>query len=99
MKTTLEILKRDLRALIKNPIALLVVGALLVLPGLYAWYCIVANWDPYSNTGSVPVAVVNEDVAECTDTVEKIIEVMHERACQKQELIDRFREEAKLLDL
>lgn len=43
--------------------------------------------------------VVNEDIAECTDKVEQIIEVMHERACQKQELISRFREEAKLLDL
>ena len=43
--------------------------------------------------------VVNDDVNTCTDTVEKIIEVMHERACQKQELIDSFREEAELLEL
>ena len=61
MKTALSILKRDLLALAKNPIALLVVGALLVLPGLYAWYCIIANWDPYSNTGNMPIAVVNHD--------------------------------------
>ncbi len=61
MKTSLAILKRDLFVLLKNPIALLVVGALLILPGLYAWYCILANWDPYSNTGSMPIAVVNED--------------------------------------
>ena len=61
MKTAFGILKRDLLALLKNPIALLVVGALMVLPGLYAWYCIVANWDPYANTGSMPVAIVNHD--------------------------------------
>ena len=61
MRTSFEILKRDVRALVKNPIALLVVGALLVLPGLYAWYCIVANWDPYSHTGNIPIAIVNED--------------------------------------
>ena len=61
MKPSLAILKRDILALVKNPVALLVVGALLVLPGLYAWYCIVANWDPYSNTGSMPVAIVNHD--------------------------------------
>ena len=61
MKTSFGILKRDLLALLKNPIALLVVGALLVLPGLYAWYCIIANWDPYSNTGRMPIAVVNND--------------------------------------
>ncbi|MBQ9001143.1 MAG: YhgE/Pip domain-containing protein, partial [Eggerthellaceae bacterium] len=67
MKTAFEILKRDVRALAKNPIALLVVGALLVLPGLYAWYCIVANWDPYANTGSMPVAIVNEDAGAKSD--------------------------------
>lgn len=61
MRVSFDILKRDLLTLAKNPVALLVVGALLVLPGLYAWYCIVANWDPYSNTGSMPIAVVNED--------------------------------------
>ncbi len=72
MKTALEILKRDLRALFKNPIALLVVGALLVLPGLYAWYCIVANWDPYSNTGSMPVAIVNEDKGATNDLAGEI---------------------------
>ena len=62
MKTAFRILLRDLKALVTNPIAFLVVGALLVLPGLYAWYCIIANWDPYSNTGRMPIAVVNEDV-------------------------------------
>ena len=61
MKTVLGILARDLRALLRNPIATLVIGALLVLPGLYAWYCIVANWDPYSNTGNMPIAIVNKD--------------------------------------
>ena len=61
MRVSLDILKRDLLALAKNPIALLVVIALLVLPGLYAWYCIIANWDPYANTGSMPIAVVNQD--------------------------------------
>jgi len=61
MKTVGAIFKRDVLALVKNPIALIVVAGLLVLPGLYAWYCIVANWDPYANTGRMPIAVVNED--------------------------------------
>ena len=46
MKTIGGILLRDLKALGRNPVALIVVLALVVLPGLYAWYCIVANWDP-----------------------------------------------------
>ncbi len=61
MGVPFDILKRDLLALVKNPIALLVAVALVIVPGLYAWYCILANWDPYSNTSSMPIAVVNED--------------------------------------
>lgn len=61
MKTVFGIFARDLKALFRNPIALLVVGALLILPGLYAWYCIIANWDPYANTGNMPIAIVNKD--------------------------------------
>ena len=72
MKTAFEILARDVRSLLRNPIALLVVGALLVLPGLYAWYCIVANWDPYSHTGNVPVAIVNHDKGATSDLAGEI---------------------------
>ena len=61
MRTIGGIFLRDIKALGRNPIALFVVLALLVLPGLYAWYCIIANWDPYSNTGRMPIAIVNED--------------------------------------
>ena len=28
---------------------------------MYAWYNIEANWDPYSNTSGVKIAVANED--------------------------------------
>lgn len=31
------------------------------LPLLYAWFNIIANWDPYGSTGNIPFAVVNED--------------------------------------
>ena len=72
MRTSFEIFLRDLKALGRNPAALLVVIALLVLPGLYAWYCIVANWDPYSNTGNVPIAIVNEDEGATSDLTGEI---------------------------
>ena len=72
MRTSFGIFLRDLKALGRNPAALLVVIALLVLPGLYAWYCIVANWDPYSNTGNVPIAVVNEDEGATSDLTGEI---------------------------
>ena len=72
MRVAFDILKRDLLALAKNPVALLVVIALLVLPGLYAWYCIVANWDPYSHTGNMPIAVVNRDKGAESDLAGKV---------------------------
>lgn len=72
MKTAFSILARDLRALLRNPIATLVVGALLILPGLYAWYCIIANWDPYSNTGNMPIAIVNNDKSVTSDVAGEV---------------------------
>lgn len=72
MNTVCGILLRDLKALGRNPVALIVVLALVVLPGLYAWYCIVANWDPYSNTQRMPIAIVNEDKGAKSDMTGEI---------------------------
>ena len=69
MKTALQILKRDLLAILKNPIALIVLCGLLVLPGLYSWYSVIANWNPYGNTSNVPVAIVCEDEGASNDLV------------------------------
>lgn len=35
----------------------------MVIPSLYAWFNIKALWDPYSNTGELPVAVFSDDQA------------------------------------
>ena len=45
----------------KNPAALVVVLGLCIIPSLYAWITLKANWDLYVDTGNVPVAIVNED--------------------------------------
>lgn len=63
MKTAFMILRRDLKRLLHNPVALVVVLGLVALPSLYAWYCIQSNWDPYGNTDGIKVAVVNNDKA------------------------------------
>ena len=57
----LKVFKRDLKAIIKNPIALLIIGGVCFIPSLYAWINIAACWDPYENTSTVPIAVVNND--------------------------------------
>ncbi|WP_407945743.1 YhgE/Pip domain-containing protein [Paenibacillus puerhi] len=45
----------------RNWAATIIIAGLAFLPSLYAWFNILASWDPYSNTGSLAVAVVNED--------------------------------------
>ena len=56
-----EIYKRDFSAVVSNPIVLLVIIALLILPSLYALLNIDACWDPYENTGEVQFAIANLD--------------------------------------
>lgn len=43
--------------------------------------------------------VVNDQLEDCVDKVRWIIEALHERACQKNELISSFREEMARMEL
>lgn len=61
MKTVFRIYGRDLKRIGRNVIAIVVAIGISVLPALYAWFNIAANWDPYSNTKGLKVAVVNND--------------------------------------
>lgn len=63
MKTVIEIYKQDIKTILNNWAAILVVLALCILPSLYAWFNIKACWDPYdpSATSNIKVAVVNQD--------------------------------------
>ena len=61
MKTAAKIFLRDLRRILRNPVAVVVTLGVCIIPSLYAWLNVLANWDPYNNTSTVPVAVVNED--------------------------------------
>lgn len=55
------IFARDVRRVLRNPIAIVVVLGMAAIPSAYAWYVVAANWDPYQNTASMKVAVANED--------------------------------------
>lgn len=61
MKLVFEILWRDICRIAKNPIAVIVTIGVAILPSLYAWANIAANWDPYTSTSTMKVAVVNKD--------------------------------------
>lgn len=61
MKNILAIFKADVRALVKNVLALIIIIGLCILPSLYAWFNIYSNWDPYANTGNIKIAAYSED--------------------------------------
>ena len=58
MATIRKIFKSDLYGLFHNFFALVIAVGLCILPALYAWFNIYANWDPYANTGNIRIAVV-----------------------------------------
>lgn len=61
MKTALRIFWRDIRRILKNPVALIITLGVCIIPSLYAWFNILANWDPYKNTSDIQIAIVNQD--------------------------------------
>lgn len=61
MKTILAIFRRDVKKIFSNSMAIILAVGIALLPSLYAWFNIFANWDPYGSTGNMQVAVVIED--------------------------------------
>ena len=61
MKKIWTIFKTDLKNMTTNLPTIIIVLGLIILPSLYAWFNIKANWDPYGATAGIKVAVVNED--------------------------------------
>ena len=60
-KNTWELFILDWKRIFKNPVATFLIVALMIIPSLYAWFNIKALWDPYSNTGELPIAVYSDD--------------------------------------
>ena len=50
----------------------MVVIGICVVPCLYAWINILANWDPYANTSEMPVVVVNQDTPQSIEEMGEI---------------------------
>lgn len=61
IKNTLKLYLLDWKRIFKNPIATLLIIAIMIIPSLYAWFNIKALWDPYGNTGELPIAVYSAD--------------------------------------
>jgi putative membrane protein len=61
IKGAREIFKSDIRAIKDNPVVLIVLAAIIIIPSMYALLNIQATWDPYALTSNLKVAVANED--------------------------------------
>ncbi|ANS74120.1 YhgE/Pip [Paenibacillus yonginensis] len=61
MNKIFSLYARDIRRITGNWAAALVIGGLVLLPSLYAWFNILASWDPYGQTKGLSVAVASVD--------------------------------------
>lgn len=61
MKNALLVFKRDIKSIIRNPVAIIVILGVCIIPSLYAWVNIKACWNTYENTSTIPIAIVNND--------------------------------------
>ena len=61
VRVAARIFMRDLKRIFTNPVATVIAIGVCIIPSLYAWFNILANWDPYGNTSTVPIAVAIED--------------------------------------
>src|SRR5699024_9225455 len=61
MENSWKLFWRDIKNISTNWVAMVLIGGLIILPSLYAWFNIKASWDPYGQTEQIPVGVINED--------------------------------------
>lgn len=61
MRTVWRIYARDIRRAFSNAAMVILTVALVIIPGLYAWFNIAAAMDPYGHTENLSVAVANDD--------------------------------------
>lgn len=61
MRTMWALFTGDIRRLTSNTVSIIVVIGLIVIPGLFTWFNLIASWDPFGNTGNLKFAVANDD--------------------------------------
>lgn len=51
----------DVKSIYKNLFVCIIIIFLMLIPSIYAWFNILASWDPYANTEGILVGVSNKD--------------------------------------
>ncbi|MBO7453268.1 MAG: YhgE/Pip domain-containing protein [Clostridiales bacterium] len=54
-------IKKEWQRLIHNPLLIVVLMAIILIPSIYAGFFLASMWDPYGELDKLPVAVVNKD--------------------------------------
>lgn len=93
MRKIWDIYRLDIKNIVTNLSVLIVIGGLIFLPSLYAWFNIKASWDPYSQTDQIPVGVVNDDVGatvrgEYLDIGEELVAILKENDSMNWQFVD-----------
>ncbi|MFD2630220.1 YhgE/Pip family protein [Oceanobacillus kapialis] len=101
MKNIWRIFSRDIKNTGTNWVALLLIGGLIILPSLYAWFNIKASWDPYGQTDQIPIGVVNEDTGatvrdEDIDVGQELISTLKENPTMDWHFVNRHEAMEKL---
>src|SRR5699024_12618509 len=61
VKNIFSIYGKDMKNIATNWVVAVLIGGLVIVPSLYAWFNIKASWDPYGQTDQIPIGLVNED--------------------------------------
>lgn len=61
IKNILKVYKNDIKKIATNIPALIMIGGLMIIPSLYAWFNIASLMDPYGNASNLPIAVYTKD--------------------------------------
>lgn len=80
-------IKKEWQRLLHNPLLIVVLAAIILIPSIYAGFFLASMWDPYGELDKLPVAVVNKDVAVMYDGEEIAI---------GDELVKNLKEDASL---
>lgn len=72
MGNVFKIFFSDIKSIGRNFFAIVITIAVLIIPALYAWVNIYANWNPYANTGNVKIALATRDVGYTTEDGEEV---------------------------
>ncbi|WP_217585875.1 YhgE/Pip domain-containing protein [Lentibacillus saliphilus] len=101
MKQSWKIYRNDVKNITTNWVACIIIGGLILLPSLYAWFNIEASWDPYGQTDQIPVGIVNEDIGttvqgEEINAGERLIETLKENEALNWQFTDRSQAMDKL---